>query len=285
MRPRPILSDVPTVSFAVLLLALGTHAALKALFFWRPYQLHVALPMEAATGGLVTTVTLAGLISWAVLVGLVVMGVGRLRTADLGLTRAALTEALPVLLGLWLLTQVAQVLLGSAGGGAPTLGGTPGGWLAAVGTRLQAVVGSGLLEETLYRGFLLVQVYAFARRRVDRDRALTWALVASSVYFGLNHIPAGLRSGLPLAETLVFAGHSALVGGLFAVLFLRTGNLFVAAGAHALINDPVALVVTAVDPSLVVLVAASGLMLGWPTLARWAGRFVSVGTVEGRPAL
>ena len=282
MRPRPILSPTPTVPLVVLALALGVHAALKALFFWRPYLVEVALPIEAATGGLVTTVTLAGLLSWAVLVGVVFVGLGRLRMADLGLTRQALREAMPVLIALWALAQVAHVLLGTASGGA-TLAASAPTWTAALGLRLQAVVGSGLLEETIYRGFLLVQAFALLRTRMSRDQAVVWAVVASSIYFGINHVPAGLRAGLPLAEALGFAAYSGLVGGMFAVLYIRTGNLFVAAGAHALINDPVPLFAAPVDPSVIVLTAAAALMLAWPVLAR-RYRF-PFGTVEGAPAL
>lgn len=282
MRARPILSTVPTVPVSTLALALAAHAGLKTLFFWRPYQAQIALPVELATGGLITTVTLAGILSWLVLVGAVMLGTGRLRPAHLGLTWTTLREAIPVLGGLWLLAQIVQVLLGTASGGAAFAPSAPG-LAAALGQRLQAVVGSGLLEETIYRGFLLVQLYGLLRLRVDRDRAVAWAIVLSSAYFGINHLPAGLRSGLPLPEALVFVGHSALVGALFAVLYLRTGNLFVAAGAHALINDPVPLFAAPVDPSLVVLVAVAALMLAWPTLAR-RYRF-TVGTIEGEPAL
>ncbi|MEM7787566.1 MAG: CPBP family intramembrane glutamic endopeptidase [Bacteroidota bacterium] len=282
MRPRPILSATPTVSLAVLALALGTHAALKALFFWRPYLQEVALPIETATGGLVTTVTLAGLISWAVLVGGVLLAWGGLRLADLGLTGRSLREALPILVGLWAIAQVAHALVGTASGGT-TLAASMPSWSAAIGLRVQAVVGSGLLEETLYRGFLMVQVFALLRVRTGREQALAWAIVASSLYFGLNHIPAGLRAGLPLLEAVGFAGYSALVGGMFAVLYVRTGNLFVAAGAHALINDPVPLFSAPVDPSVVVLTVAAVMMLAWPVLAE-RYRF-TVGTVEGAPAI
>lgn len=283
MRSRPILSAVPAVPIPALALVLIVHAGLKALFFWPAYQEQVALPVEFATGGLVTTVTLAGAVSWTVLVGAAMLGVGRLRPVHLGLTGAALREAVPVLVGLWTLAQIAQVVLGTAAG-ETAFAASPHGMAAATGQRLQAVFGSGLLEETIYRGFLLVQLYSLLRLRVDRDRAVMWAIIASSVYFGVNHLPAGLRSGLPLSEALLFAGHSALVGALFAVLYLRTGNLFVAAGAHALINDPVPLFAAPVDPSLVALVAVTGLMLAWPALARRYGHF-TVGTVEGAPAL
>lgn len=281
MRARPILSAVPTVPLSTLALALAAHAGLKALFFWRPYQTEVALPVELVTGGLVTTVTLAGIVSWLVLVGAVMLGTGRLRPAHIGLTWTTLREALPVLGGLWVLAQIVQVLLGTASGGAAFAPSAPG-LAAALGQRLQAIVGSGLLEETTYRGFLLVQLYGLLRLRVGRDHAVAWAIVLSSAYFGLNHLPAGLHSGLSLTAAFVFVGHAAMVGALFAVLYLRTGNLFVAAGAHALINDPVPLFAAPADPALVVLVAVVGLMLAWPTLAQHYQ--FTVGTIEGEPA-
>lgn len=284
MRARPLLASVPALSVSSLLLVLGTHAALKALFFWAPYQGAVALPVEVATGGLVTTVTLAGLISWAVLVGGGMGAACGLRPRHVGLTAEAFRDALPVLLGVWVLVQAVQATLGTASGGVALAPPVPD-LMAAVGLRVQAVVGSGLLEEVIYRGFLLVQVYALLRRRVDRERALLWAVVLSSLYFGLNHVPAGLRAGLPPWEAAAFAFHSALVGSLFAALYLRTGNLFVAAGGHALVNDPVPFVASTVDPQLLMLIGVAVLLLAWPALARRFRGVFTVGVVEGSPAV
>lgn len=281
MRARPVLSDTPAVMLPALALFLAVHTALKGLFFWRPYLHQVALPIEAATAGLVTTVTLAGVISWVAL-GAVVLGVARLRPAHVGLRTGALREAVPVLVGLWLVSQALHVAIEPRASIVPTDWFAGGLW-PALGQRVQSVVGSGLLEETIFRGFLLVQVYALCRGRLGRERALAWAVVLSSAYFGLCHIPAGLRGGLSVLEASGFALYSGLVGAMFAVLYLRTGNLFVAAGAHALINDPVPVVAPTVDPSVVVLIASATLMLAWPALARQF-RF-TVGFVEGRPAI
>ena len=281
-RPVSTLAVAPAVLAGVLL----AHAGLKAVIFWGPYQARVALPVELATGGLVTAITLSGLLSWAVLVGGGMLAAGRLRPRDLGLSLGHLRDAGPVLLGLWLTVQVAHAALGSATGELTLAASASSRTLAeAAGLRLQAVVGSGLLEEVLYRGFLLTQVFVLLRSRVGRDRALVWAVVASSLYFGLNHIPAYSRAGLAPAEVAVFVGQCVLVGALFGALFLRTGNVLVVAGAHALINDPVALFATSIDPALVALVAVAGLMLAWPALTRLGGRPFTVGVVEGSPAL
>ena len=284
MTPRTVSPASSAVAPVVLVGVLGAHAALKALFFWGPYQAHVAFPIERMTGGLVTAVTLAGLISWGILVGGGMLWAGRLRLDDLGLSVERIRDAWPILLGLWVVVQTGHAALGTAAGELVlAANAAPQTVLQAVGLRIQAVVGSGLLEEVLYRGFLLVQLFAWCRVRGDRDTALAWAVVLSSVYFGLNHIPAYLRAGLAPVELGIFVGQAMLVGALFGMLFLRTGNLFLAAGAHALINDPIPLFATVIDPALLVLVAVSGLVLAWPVLSRRVGRVFTVGMVEGSP--
>ena len=189
-----------------------------------------------------------------------------------------------MLVGLWAVSQVVGLSTVPIGGVPDAAVGSLAP-LGSAGIRLQAVVGSGLMEETLYRGFLLTQAYAWLRQRTSRAHALAWAVVVTSVYFGLNHVPAGLRAGLSTPAALGFAAHAGLAGALFAAIYLRTGNLFVAAGAHALINDPVGIVSPLVDPSIVVLVSASVLLLAWPLLAKHVGRVFTVGTVEGVPAV
>jgi len=284
MTPRRISSASSAVAPVVLVGVLGAHAALKALFFWAPYQAQVAYPIERMTGGLITAVTLAGLLSWAVLVGGGMLLAGRLRLDDIGLAKDRLRDAWPVLLGLWLVVQIGHAALGTAAGDLMLAASSaPQTVTQAMGLRIQAVVGSGLLEEVLYRGFLLVQLFAWLRGRMDRDTALTWAVVVSSVYFGLNHIPAYLRAGLAPIELGVFVGQAMMVGALFGMLFLRTGNLFVVAGAHALINDPIPLFATVIDPALLVLVAVAGLVLAWPLLSRRVGRVFTIGMIEGSP--
>ena len=272
------------VAPGVLVGVLGAHAALKALFFWGPYQAQIAYPIERMTGGLITAITLAGLLSWIVLIGGGMLWAGRLRLDDVGLSVDRLRDAWPVLLGLWLVVQMGHAALGTAAGELVLVASSaPQTLPQALGLRIQAVVGSGLLEEVLYRGFLLVQLFAWLRGRMDRETALTWAVVLSSVYFGLNHIPAYLRAGLAPVELAVFVGQAMMVGALFGMLFLRTGNLFVVAGAHALINDPIPLFATVVDPAVLVLVAVSGLVLAWPLLSRRVGRVFTVGTIDGSP--
>ncbi len=74
---------------------------------------------------------------------------------------------------------------------------------------------------------------------------------------------------LPPAEIAVYIVHVVLVGLLFTALYLRTGNLFVAVVAHALVNDPTPVFIAGPDPALFALIGVCLLLLAWPILHRW----------------
>jgi membrane protease YdiL (CAAX protease family) len=80
---------------------------------------------------------------------------------------------------------------------------------------------AGICEETLFRGFMLHYLRVF-----PWTLNLTLALLVSSVIFGLNHLYQGAAG---------VAG-TAIVGFLFGLLFLLTGNLLLPIILHAVID-------------------------------------------------
>lgn len=283
--PRPALFDaIPVVQPYVLGLFVLGHLALKAVFFSAPFYRFVAAPVYHATAGVVTPVVLAALVQTVVLVGGVMLLAGGLRMRDLGLERQAFVNAGVVMLLVWGLAQATTALLGWTG--LATLTRNPAFAAlpvpALVGKQLDALIGSALIEEVMYRGFLMVQVVLLAQQRWPKRPGLTLGLGvgATQLYFGLNHFPAALRMHLPTGEIVVYILHVVLVGFLFAALYLRTGNLFVAVGAHAIINGPLALFVAGFDPALLTLVLVCLTLLTWPMLHRWASDVFTL-----RPAL
>lgn len=285
---RPLFEDTHAVSPIVLALCLIGHALLKLFFFSSLFQISIASKVFVASQGLITPVFLAGLIEWIVLVFIVMGVLGGLRPRDLGLERGPAFSAILIFIALWVVLQGVTAAIGGFTTGAVVLQSGKIGLfpLERFGLQLQAVVGSGLIEEVLYRGFLLTQLYLIAvSRKASPQTALVLAAVVSTLYFGINHIPAGMRMGLDTQGLLLYVGHVALVGLLFATLFLRTGNLFVAAGAHALLNEPAALFAAPVDAALIVLVGVACLLLSWPILNRRIGFVFTIGALEGRPAI
>jgi uncharacterized protein len=273
----PSLSSVldnvkPAPLAAVAAFVLG-HLALKAWFFSLHYYTAVARPLEYATGGMITPISLAAAIEMAVLIGGIAFLLGGLHWRDVGLGSGGFVNACLVLLLLWGTVHVAMAAHSFSDCCSLELGpvvvtSTP----VAAGRLLDAFWGSGFIEEVMYRGFLLPQVYLLARRAgVSAPNALVIALVGTQVYFGLNHIPAAMRMPMDLTAGAIYVAHAAMVGGLFAALYLRTGNLYVAIGAHALINNPAAIYVAGIDPSLLMLIGVCVLLLGWPLFNRVLG--------------
>ena len=60
--------------------------------------------------------------------------------------------------------------------------------------------------------------------------------------FTLIHVPGRLAGGVEVGDFPVFLAAPFVLRLLFALVYARTGNLFVTIGLHALINDPVLLV-------------------------------------------
>jgi uncharacterized protein len=77
---------------------------------------------------------------------------------------------------------------------------------------------AGVCEEIVYRGFLLHYLHT-----TPFHLTLTWALVVSSVIFGIGHLYQGVAGAV---STMV-------VGALFGVMYLMTGNLILPIVVHA----------------------------------------------------
>ena len=87
----------------------------------------------------------------------------------------------------------------------------------------------GFLEELIFRGFLF--------RAMCRD-SIKWALVVSSVTFGLGHIINLLNgSGMGVAENLVQIFFAVLIGFLYVIIFHRGGCLWPCIISHGVLNS------------------------------------------------
>jgi membrane protease YdiL (CAAX protease family) len=80
---------------------------------------------------------------------------------------------------------------------------------------------AGVCEEIVFRGFMLHYLHVF-----PWTLNLTLALLISSVIFGLNHLYQGARG----------AAGTAIVGILFGLLFLLTGNLLLPIIFHGVMD-------------------------------------------------
>ena len=87
----------------------------------------------------------------------------------------------------------------------------------------------GFLEELIFRGFLFKAMF---------HNSIKWAVVVSSVTFGLGHIINLINgSGMGVAENLVQIFFAVLIGFLYVVIFYRGGSLWPCIISHGILNS------------------------------------------------
>jgi len=196
-----------------------------------------------ATGGLVGYNVVANIGNYLFIIGLLILGLGRLRPRDLGLVWRKLFAGLATLVGVWVLLQAVTWLIVAATGSPlephpdwrryPTL--------VVIGWLVGNLFGTAVVEEIEYRGFLLPQLY---KHLPASRRRLTVAIAVSLLIFTLMHVPQWLEYGLysPMTPLLV-----PVLGLIFTAIYLLTDNIFVAMAFHALHDAPTPLFASPAD--------------------------------------
>lgn len=139
--------------------------------------------------------------------------------------------------GIWVAVQGNQALSTRLIGGtaAPAVRWSEWGITGVIGTLLGQLFGNALCEELVYRGFLLTQVL-----------------------FATCHISSALAGGMSAIDVVLDLIRLTVLGILLALLYVRTNNLFIVIGVHALMNAPTALVSSpTIDVSVLVILLAA----------------------------
>jgi membrane protease YdiL (CAAX protease family) len=76
------------------------------------------------------------------------------------------------------------------------------------------------------------------RQKLTKGKALIVALLISQATFAVIHLPNRIYQHTPFTDFLIELPFLFLWGTMFAIVFYRTGSLFAAVGAHALMNAP-----------------------------------------------
>ena len=111
-------------------------------------------------------------------------------------------------------------------------------------------------------------------KRLNPVVAVGAAIAASQAVFALYHLPnlvlgVSGRAGTGFSEVATQLALDFAIGIVFAAIYLRTGNLFLVMGIHALQNARTSLVATPVDPSLVIFALAIIVVLATFTPSAW----------------
>ena len=240
-----------------------------------------------ATFGLITVVLLPtifvrlrplgdGLANLVIFLGIFVVAIGGLasvfgglRPRDVGLRLSKLTEAVIVVACVWTVMQAAHAVTGWLSHGSiqwddawQRFGVTDRLlWLAIM------VLGTALMEETVFRGFFFPQLYL---KSPGSPRTRFWvAAIAAAILFGLFHLPRHIAFSDMNAIGMSARILAHALGGLLATtMYLRTRNLWIMIGLHGIENAPTKLVESPMPSELLLLVAEIVLLVSWPWLTR-----------------
>ncbi len=230
-------------------------------------------PVFEMTGGLVSPTLVANLAGIVIVVVGVILVFGGLKKEDIGLRWSLMPRAAVIVLLAWLATQVAGAVISFIVTGRVSLDASWSryGISAMVGLLLGQLFGNSFLEEVAFRGFLLPQLYfkvAGPRFSGHKWKRLVIALLASQAFFVLMHIPNRLGQGLTPVEWIVDFASVFVIGMIFALIYLRTGNLFIAIGVHALVDAPESLFISADISKWFYVLFGILVVVLWPTMKR-----------------
>lgn len=255
LAAMPARARTSTIVAAILAYAIAIALIWSVLFPWAGLNVLVD-----ATGGLVQPTFVAALLI-AALVG-VVLASGSLSLDDVGLTARDLARALGVLLVVYAAVQVglaaSALISGDELHAGAALRDDPARTLGSV---IAQLFGTAIVEEVMFRGFLLRQLVLRARERYPERRAVAVAVAGAALVFAAMHIGQHLYlgfRGLYLIPSLAFVW----LGGVVAsYLYLRSGNLAVVIVLHALFNEPAPLVASPVSPQIMLGVVVLGVIV------------------------
>lgn len=234
--------------------------------------LNVFRAIAQATNGLVLPTLVCNLLSIAFIIVLLFMIIGELRPKDMGLHGRKILHAVMITALLWLLMNavfaVASLMVNSSLAWQPSWDtqGVP----VVIGKLISHLFGNALYEEAAFRGFLLMQLYLKFSGRQSKitTRKMVLALLISQSYFSLIHIPNRLaNNGFHALLFLDLLG-LLIMGILFALLFLRTQNLFLVVGCHALLNTPTSLVKSPFNEQILPAVFMILILVFWPYILK-----------------
>lgn len=168
-------------------------------------------------------------------VGLALVSVAGYRASQLGANLASLAEGVLLIAVSYVVFFMATFVLATLGVVlGPVMRESYSVWVLVDNWLL-----TGFGEELLFRGFLLTSIM-----RLSPTRSRWWAVVGIALVFGLWHLPGLMFGGREGAQLLLRLALPAASGLIFGVIYLLSGNLWLAAFVHGSTNYPLSPLIT-----------------------------------------
>ena len=225
------------------------------------FTIGVFNPVTGLTAGLVNPTLQANLVGLVVF-GTIIFHFGKIGLANIGASGNKIRTGLKWGLIIWLATQLMVLTLTLATGQPVEVVSTP---LKYTGNFIGQLMGNALLEELLYRGILLLQIYLLLRRNSAHGKSLVIALVISQLIFSLSHIPNRLLLK-PQVDLLPDLATLLLAGLVLALIYLRTTNFVFVVMVHTFINTPFTIINTNLPAAQIMATLALVVTVIWPRI-------------------
>jgi len=217
--------------------------------------------LRSATNGHVTIALIANVCRLVAVVA-ILFGAGPFRLRDAGVRIERIVPGIGIVLAIWALTQIGLATNDLVRDGMLRL---HGAWrISSVGTIVawvREVGGSALFEELFWRGFLLAWLTAELTRRFRHPLpGAFFGMAISQALYALAHVPERLDVGIPWGQMPIDVVLLTLTGIYYGFLYLRTDNLFVPIGVHALANWPAPLFDSTANAAKMTILVASAFL-------------------------
>ena len=238
-KVQQMLSSVPSCKWWILLLVVLVSLIFGFVIEKLVFPSEILLPVSTLTSGLVNPGTLVCTVSFVIIVWGIIIRQGKIQITDLGWKRQNLVRAILYVFLIWLAIQsiVAIVSYFVKGNISINPRWQEKGIKVVIGFLISSVAAAAY-EETIFRGFLLPQMYLYLEKvssQTPRKRIIM-AIVIHAVIWALAHLPYRISAGAAniLEEQLVLI----FIGILAATFYVWTQNIFLIIGFHALGNAP-----------------------------------------------
>ena len=196
----------------------------------------------------------------------------KLSLLDIGIVWRKLPFAMLLWVGIWLLIQGTELVAGLLlRGNAEIDPAWSGGGLAIIALLVGHLLGTALYEEMAFRGLLLRQCFLNLHRWTKNRQVLSAvvAILVSQLAFTLFHVPWKLVTRGWSASTIGELCGVLLTGIVYSLLYLRTDNLFLVMGVHALGNAPTSLITPTIGTPNLLLLFTVVIWILWPRMKKW----------------
>jgi membrane protease YdiL (CAAX protease family) len=232
------------------------------------------LIIEEKTNYIIQDTLVIYLIKDIIFIVILILIFGKLKPKDIGLEKKKILPAIIVISSIWLFYNIVGLVYTLSLNGGVVFDNEilDDGWNVVLGQFIGQIFGCGPFEEIIYRAFFLIQIYLLLIRRNLEEpnkiskKALISSIIITQIFFALIHIPDRVWENQPLNEYWMDMFSLFIYGVVFVLLYLRTNNILIVAGIHALLNRTTSLFMPSFYSWIIIWIFAVLLLIFYPII-------------------